>query len=216
MSTSSTTIRILLVDDHPLVLEGLVARLDAVPHFQVVGEAGDALQGLALAAELKPDLVLTDIGMREVNGIELIRRLMARATPAEPAPIVLVLSMYDDPEYARQALAAGARAYVLKDSPSTEIIAAINTVFAGGTYISPAMAQRLFRPVPARVELSERETQILGLIGQGQSSKQIARTLEISVRTVETHRLNLHRKLDLSGQADLIRYAVEHGRQLPR
>jgi DNA-binding NarL/FixJ family response regulator len=205
---TAVPIRLFLVDDHPLVREGLIARLESVADVRVVGDAGDAAAALECIAELQPRVVLTDIGMKGVNGIELTRLLLAR----HPELIVLVLSMYDSAEYAQQAMAAGARGYVLKDSPSTEILAAIRAVAAGGTYLSPALAQRLFRPATPRVQLSEREQQILGLLGQGQSSKQIARALEIGVRTVETHRQSIRRKLDLAGQAELIRYAVEHAR----
>lgn len=204
----ATAIRVLLVDDHPLVREGIAARLEPVPDIEVVGEASDAAEAMQRVAELRPRVVLTDIGMKGVNGIELTRALLAR----DPALIVLVLSMYDSADYAQQAMAAGARGYVLKDSPSAEILAAIRAVAMGGTYVSPALAQRLFRPAVARVQLSDREQQILALLGQGQSSKQIARVLDIGVRTVETHRQSIRRKLDLAGQAELIRYAVEHAR----
>ena len=203
-----TPIRVLLVDDHPLVREGIAARLGSEPGIEVVGEAGDAASALECVAALHPAIVLTDIGMKGVNGIELTRLLLAR----QPQVIVLVLSMFDNVEYAQQAMAAGARGYVLKDSPSTEIVAALRAVAAGGTYLSPALAQRLFRPAGPRVTLSEREQQILTLLGRGQSSKQIARALDIGVRTVETHRQGIRRKLDLAGQAELIRYAVEHAR----
>ena len=148
-----------------------------------------------------------DIGLRGANGIELTGQLLAE----QPALLVLMLSMYDSPEYAQRALAAGARGYVLKDSPSAEIVAAIRTVAGGGTHLSPALAQRLFRLPTPRVLLSAREQDILALLAQGQSSKQMARALDIGVRTVETHRQNIRRKLDLAGQAELIRYAVEHG-----
>lgn len=203
-----TTIRVLLVDDHPLVREGIAARLGSEPGIEVVGEAGDAASALACVPTLRPAIVLTDIGMKGVSGIELTRRLLA----LDPSLRVLVLSMYDSADYAQQALAAGARGYVLKDSPSAEIVAALRSVAAGGTFLSPALAQRLFRPAPARNQLSEREQQILALLAQGRSSKQIARTLDIGVRTVETHRQAIRRKLDLAGQAELIRYAVEHAR----
>ena len=200
------TIRVLLVDDHPLVREGLRARMESVVDIDVVGEAGDAAEAWQCVVECRPNVVLMDIGMRGTNGIDLTARLIER----EPALIVLMLSMYDSAEYAQRAMAAGARGYVLKDSPSSEILGAIRTVFAGGTYLGPALAQRLFRrPVP-RVLLSERERQILALLGRGQSSKQMARALGIGERTVESHRQNIRRKLDLEGQADLIRYAVEH------
>ena len=210
---TANAITLLLVDDHPLVREGLIARMDSVADIRVVGEAGDAAEALERAAALKPQVVLTDIGMRGTDGIELTRQLLAR----DASVLVLVLSMFDKVEYAQRAMAVGARGYVLKDSPSDEIIGAIRTVAAGGTWLSPALARQIFRPAARRVQLSEREQQILSLIGQGQSSKQIARVLEISVRTVETHRQSLHRKLELGGQADLVRYAVEHARgQLPQ
>ncbi|MGY0197736.1 response regulator [Leptothrix sp. BB-4] len=199
-------IRVMLVDDHPLVRDGLVARLDSVPDIAVVGEAGHASEALLQVEACRPQVVLMDIGMREVSGIELTGMLLER----DPALIVLMLTMHDGTEYVQRAMAAGARGYVLKDAPSSEIVAAIRTVHAGGTYLSPVLAQRLFRMPAARVALSEREQQILTLLGQGQSSKQIARTLDIGVRTVETHRQNIRRKLDLAGQAELIRYAIEH------
>jgi DNA-binding NarL/FixJ family response regulator len=202
----SPPIRLLLVDDHPLVRDGLRARMAGVADFEVVGEAGDAAEALRRVAECRPNVVLMDIGMRETSGIELTAQLLAR----EPGLIVLMLSMYDSAEYAQRAMAAGARGYVLKDSPSVEIISAIRTVFGGGTYLSPVLAQRLFRAPAPRVLLSDREQDILALLGQGQSSKQIARALDIGVRTVESHRQNIRRKLDLAGQAELIKYAVEH------
>jgi DNA-binding NarL/FixJ family response regulator len=205
-------IRVLLVDDHPLVREGLAARMEGLADIAVVGEAGDAAQALERVAECRPNVVLMDIGMPGTSGIELTTQLLAR----EPGLIVLMLSMYDSAEHARRAMAAGARGYVLKDSPSTEILAAIRTVFGGGTYLSPALAQRLFRAPALRVSLSEREQEILALVGSGQSSKQIARSLDIGVRTVETHRQNIRRKLDLAGQAELIRYAVEHAQARAR
>ncbi len=213
MTTAETVrpIRVLLVDDHPLVREGIAARLSSEPGIDVVGEAGDAASALACLATLRPTIVLTDIGMKGVGGIELTRRLLAQ----EPALRVLVLSMYDSADYAQQALAAGASGYVLKDSPSAELVAALRSVAAGGTFLSPAMAQRLFRQPTTRTQLSDREQQILALLAQGQSSKQIARTLDIGVRTVETHRQAIRRKLDLEGQAELIRYAVEHARGGP-
>ena len=199
-------IGVLLVDDHPLVREGLRARMESVADIDVVGEAGDAAEAWQRVVDCRPNVVLMDIGMRGTNGIELTARLIER----DPALIVLILSMYDSAEYAQRAMAAGARGYVLKDSPSREILGAIHTVFAGGIYLEAALAQRLFRMPAPRVLLSERERQILALLGRGQSSKQMARALGIGVRTVESHRQNIRRKLDLEGQADLIRYAVEH------
>ena len=207
-------IRLLLVDDHPLVREGLRLRMDSVADIEVVGEAGSAQDALVQVAACRPTVVLTDIGMRETNGIELTVQLLA----SDPGLIVLVLSMYDSAEYAQRALAAGARGYVLKDSPSAEIISAIRSVHGGGTYLSPALATKLFRAPAPRAQLSEREQEILVLLGQGLSSKHIARALDIGVRTVESHRQNIRRKLDLAGQAELIKYAVEQtgrDRRLP-
>jgi len=120
--------------------------------------------------------------------------------------------MYDNPEYVQRALAAGARAYVLKDAPASEIVAAIDAVAAGGTFLSEALSKRLFRNQQPRPMLSPRESEILSALARGESSKQIARTLDLSVRTVETHRQSIKRKLGLEGQAELIKYAVEHAR----
>ena len=200
------TIRLLLVDDHPLVRDGLRARLEAVPGFEVVGEAGNAAEARERMAALQPSLVLMDVGMKDVNGIELTALLLE----ADPALQVLMLSMYDNPEYVHRAMQAGARGYVLKDSPASEIIAAIEAVAGGGTFLSPAVAKRLFRNQEARPVLSPRESEILSALARGLSSKQIAREMDVSVRTVETHRQSIKRKLALDGQAELIKYAVEH------
>ena len=200
------TIRLLLVDDHPLVRDGLRARLEVVPGFEVVGEAGNADEAQARMAALRPSLVLMDVGMKDVNGIDLTAMLLAR----EPALQVLMLSMYDNPEYVQRAMQAGARGYVLKDAPASEIIAAIEAVAGGGTFLSPAVSKRLFRNQAPRPLLSSRESQILSALARGLSSKQIAREMDVSVRTVETHRQSIKRKLSLEGQAELIKYAVEH------
>jgi DNA-binding NarL/FixJ family response regulator len=204
-----TKIRLMLVDDHPLVRDGLRARLASVADIEVVAEAGDAREALAALQAAEPNLVLMDIGMKDVNGIELTAMLLERA----PRLSVLMLSMYDSAEYAQRALSAGARGYVLKDAPSEEILNALHTVASGGTYISAAMGPRLFQTPAPRNVLSMREQDILVYLAQGQSSKQMARTLNLSVRTVEAHRQNIRRKLDLETQADLIKYAIEHSRQ---
>jgi DNA-binding NarL/FixJ family response regulator len=201
-------LRLLLVDDHPLVRDGLRARLGAVPGFEVAGEAGTAAEAQAQVETLAPQIVLMDVGMKEINGIDLTAMLLER----HPALQVLMLSMYDNPEYVQRALQAGARGYVLKDAPAAEIVAAIEAVAAGGTFLSPAVSKRLFRNQAPKPVLSAREGEILSALAKGQSSKQIARDLSLSVRTVETHRQNIRRKLDLEGQAELIRYAVEHAK----
>ena len=199
-------IRLLLVDDHPLVRDGLRARLEVVPGFAVVGEAGNAQEAHAQMAALQPSLVLMDVGMKDINGIELTTQLLT----LHPSLQVLMLSMYDNPEYVQRAMQSGARGYVLKDSPASEIIAAIQAVAAGGTFLSPAVSKRLFRNQAARPLLSLRESEILSALARGLSSKQIAREMDVSVRTVETHRQSIKRKLSLDGQAELIKYAVEH------
>ena len=200
--------RVLLVDDHPLVREGLKARLNAVPGLEVVGEAGNATEAFAVVGQAQPDLVLMDIGMKDVNGIELTAELLA----SHPKLHVRMLSMYDNPEYETRAMQAGARGYVLKDAPSDEIVSAIEAITAGQTYLSAAISGRLLRSQTPRPMLSLRESQILAALGKGHASRQIAQDLALSVRTVETHRQNIRRKLNLEGQAELIKYAVEHCR----
>ena len=200
-------IRLLLVDDHPLVRDGLKSRMATEPDIVIVGEAGDATEAMAALATCAPTLVLMDIGMKDVSGIELTAMVLQRA----PQLAVLILSMYDSVEYAQRALQAGARGYVLKDAPSSEIVGALRTVAAGGTYLSALIAQRMFRAPATRNLLSMREQDILACLARGQSSKQIARVLDLSVRTIESHRQNIRRKLGLETQADLIKYAVEHG-----
>ena len=205
-SPSAPAIRLLLVDDHPLVRDGLRARLEVVPRFEVVGEAGNADEAQAQLAALRPTLVLMDVGMKGTNGIDLTAALLER----DPALLVLMLSMYDNPEYVQRAMQAGARGYVLKDAPASEIIAAIEAVAAGGTFLSPAVSRRLFRNQAPRPLLSSRESEILSALARGLASKQIAREMDVSVRTVEAHRQSIKRKLSLEGQAELIKYAVEH------
>ena len=203
------TIRLFLVDDHPLVRDGLRARLSSLPEIDIVGEADGAAEALPLIEELRPDLVLADVGMKDVNGIELAAQLQER----QPEVRVVMLSMYDNPEYVQQALQAGARGYVLKDAPASEIVAAIDAVTAGGTFLSPAVSKRLFRNQTPR-PLLPRESEILSALGRGASSKEIALDLGLRVRTVEAHRQSIKRRLGIEGQAELIKYAVEHARKL--
>jgi DNA-binding NarL/FixJ family response regulator len=202
------TIRLVIVDDHPLVREGLRARLSTVPAFEVIAEAEDAEAALELLASVAPDIVLMDIGMKSVNGIALTRIIVERY----PEIAVLILSMYDNPAYVTQAMQAGARGYVLKDAPSSQIISAIHSVAAGGTFLSPSVANCLFGPKSAEQGLSVREKEILGCLARGLSSKHIAKQLAISVRTVESHRHSIKRKLNIEGQAELIKFAVERFR----
>ncbi|AEG70634.1 MULTISPECIES: response regulator [Ralstonia solanacearum species complex] len=205
-------VKLLLVDDHPLVRDGVRVRLEAVPHFQVVGEAGDADGALQAARALSPDLALMDIGMRGMNGIALTEKFGEQF----PEIAVLVLSMHDNLEYVRQVMRAGARGYVLKDAPASELVEAIDAVLAGRPFYSAQLAMRMAEQAvaPTPVEaLTPREHDILDGVAQGWSNKRIADELGLSVRTVESHRLNLKRKLGIEGQAELVKFAVEAGKE---
>ncbi|MGO4328820.1 response regulator [Cupriavidus sp. M-11] len=204
--------RVLLIDDHALVRDGMRMRLGLQPELSVVGEADDgeaALAWLARAApEQMPELVITDIGMRGMGGIALAAALH----DDYPELAVLVVSMHDNLEYVRQAIRAGARGYVLKDAPADELMAAIGAVLAGRVFYSARIARRMVEESPAAGPLdalTPRERDILNCIGRGQANKDIAAALGVSVRTIETHRLNLRRKLGIEGRAELVKYAVE-------
>ncbi len=207
---STPPIRIAIVDDHPLVRDGLKLRLSAHPDLALVGEAGDAAEAFGMVERSAPDLVLMDVGMKGTNGIDLTAQMLRQ----HPRLRVVMLSMYDNPEYVNRAMQAGARGYVLKDAPSDEILEAIATITAGRTYLSAAISGRMSRSQAPKPVLSPRESEIMRLLSLGQASRQIAQTLDLSVRTVETHRQNIKRKLGLEGQAELIKYAVEHCRDL--
>jgi len=202
---SQPYVHILLVDDHPLVRDGLRARLESIPHFAVAAEASNAEEALQHAATRNIDLALMDINLAGMNGIELTARFHA----LHPEIAVLMLSMHDKAEYVMQAIQAGARGYVLKDAPALDIITAIDTVMSGGIYYSAGLAKQLAKPLPPALLLTRREREVLQCIATGKSNKHIARTMNLSVRTIETHRLNIKRKLGIEGQADLIRFALE-------
>ncbi|MCH8622147.1 response regulator transcription factor [Undibacterium sp. TS12] len=198
-------VHLLLVDDHPLVRDGLRARLETIANIHVAGEAGNAEEALAIAANTKINLVLMDINLGTGNGISLTARFKAEY----PDIAVIMLSMHEKTEYVNQSIQAGARAYVLKDAPAVEIIEAIDTVIAGGTYFSSGLKKQGDSTESSQT-LTLREQSILKCIATGKSNKHIARELGLSVRTVETHRLNIKRKLNIEGQADLIRYALNN------
>lgn len=200
-----TVTRVMLIADHRLVRDGLLARLEAVPGLDVVAEAGNAQEALAAAALRQVDLALMDLNMRVADGIALTALLHDR----HPEIAVLVLSTHDQEEYVVRSIQAGARGYVLKDAPGQDIVQAIETITTGGIYLSAALARQLRRPWPKRDLLTSRERQVLKHIANGEPSRVIARALEMSVATVETHRLNIKRKLDIDGQAELIKFAVE-------
>ncbi|WP_292931998.1 response regulator transcription factor [Noviherbaspirillum sp.] len=202
---SQPYVHILLIDDHPLVRDGLRARLETIPHFTIVAEAGNADEALQHAATEMIDIALMDINLSGMNGIELTGRF----NTLYPEIAVLMLSMHDKAEYVMQAIQAGARGYVLKDAPAMDIITAIDTVMSGGIYYSAGLAKQLSRPMPPALLLTPREREVLKCIATGKSNKHIARDMNLSVRTVETHRLNIKRKLGIEGQADLIRFALE-------
>lgn len=208
-------VRILLADDHTLVLAGLRKLVESFDGVTVVGEASDGLALIALAEQLQPDLVLTDIAMPGLNGLEATARL----GKSSPKVKVLILSMHQSEEYVRQALRSGASGYLLKDAAPVELELGIRAVLRGETYLSPAVSrgvvsdyvQRL-RDDPAPASgLTPRQTEVLQLIAEGQSTKDIARRLDLSVKTVETHRTQLMKQLDIHEIAGLVRYAMRVG-----
>lgn len=204
---TAATIRIALIDDHALVREGIRALLEVLPHFEVVGEAGSGAEAFELMQRTQVDILLMDVGLRDINGLELTRQLRERY----PAIKVLILSMYDNQEYVSTSLAVGASGYVLKEAPSREIVAAIEAIAAGGSFYSGDIARKLAKPAPSEDELTPREREVLLMLAQGLNNKIMARTLQISVRTVETHRLSIRRKLAIDKPADLLKHALAHG-----
>ncbi len=205
-------IRVLLVDDHPLVLDGISARLASVAELEVVGEASNGEEALERAAELKPDVVLMDISMPVLNGLEAALRFRDE----QPGVKVLILSMHDSRDYIVKMIQSGAAGYVLKDVSSDELINAIETVCQGGTYFSAGASQTLFSQFeddngnePPGNVLTRREETVLTLLAEGLCNKEIARKLNISVRTVETHRQNIKQKLQINTAAGLTKYAIE-------
>lgn len=209
--SASQTIRIALVDDHSLVRDGVRALLSTRPLFEVVGEAENARQALTLCEEVKPDILLVDIGLQDMNGLELTQLIRQRC----PAIKILILSMYDNQEYVVTSIRAGASGYVLKNAPSREIVAAIEAIATGGTFYSAEVTLKLVSKKPEENELTPREVQVLVGLAKGLDNKTIARDLAISVRTVETHRLSIRRKLNIDKPAGLVKYAMEHGLLLP-
>ena len=208
-------VRVLLADDHTLVRAGLRKLLESMPAVEVVGEAGDGLELLALAAKLQPNLVLMDIAMPGLNGLEAT----ARVVKAMPDIRVLILSMHQDEEYVRQALRHGAVAYLLKDAAPMELELAVNAVLRGETYLSPAVSKGVVTDYVQRLRgeeqpgelLTPRQREVLQLIAEGQSTKEIARRLDLSVKTVESHRTQLMKQLDIHEVTGLVRYAMRAG-----
>ncbi|MEL6103315.1 MAG: response regulator transcription factor [Pseudomonadota bacterium] len=201
-------IRVLIVDDHPMVAQGIQSVLDDEPGIDVIGTLNTGRAVIDRLDELRPDVILMDLNMPEMGGLTATEIVMER----RPETRVLILSMHDSPEYIASALNHGARGYVLKDVPTDEIKKAIDVVMMGERYLCTG-AQGSLSPKEdgARDALTEREQTILLQLAQGKSNKEVANILEISVRTVETHRKNIKRKLGISSTAGLTRYALEHG-----
>ena len=207
--------RILVVDDHPLMREGVAQWIQRAPELAVCGQAESAAQALALAEKLKPDLVLTDISLMGRNGLELIKDL-AVILPGLP---VLVLSMHEESLYAGRALRAGARGYIMKRAGGDRVVEAIREVLQGRIAVSPEMATHLLEEYSGRKSrsgrtelpsLTDREFEVFQLVGEAKSNREIAEQLHLSPKTVETHRMNLARKLKLKSAAELLRFALQY------
>lgn len=203
------SVRVLLVDDHPLVRDGIRMRLGITDHIEVVGEAASVFEAAELAQTLQADVVVTDIRMPGASGIELI----AQFSRSHPELRVVVLSMHREAEYVRRALDLGALAYVLKDAAAQQLVDAIDAAMQGCTYLSPGLQDLLGECEPLERSsrpITPKEAEVLHLLAQGRSSREIAQALGASVRTIETHRLHLRRKLRVDGQAALVKYAVDY------
>ena len=209
-------IRVLLAEDHRTVREGVRLLLDSQPDMEVVGEAGDGRAALRLAKELAPDLVLMDVSMPELNGLKATELLLEQC----PRVRVLALTRHTDKAYMQQLLQAGAAGYVLKLSDPAVLLQAVRAVAAGGNYLDPAITGKALSGYfgrkaggesVAEVNLSDRESEVLRLIALGYSNKEIAARLDLSVKTVEAHKANAMRKLDMHSRIDIVRYAMLRG-----
>jgi two-component system, NarL family, response regulator NreC len=210
-------LRVLLADDHGIVRRGLRSLLESEPGVTVVGEAADGLEALRLCEELLPDLLIVDVGMPKLNGIDVA----ARAQKLERPPRTVILSMHADESYIIRALAAGARAYLLKDATDEDLLPAIRSVAADKPFFSPAVTKVLIEDYLRQLQargltdsyhlLTDREKQVLQLLAEGRSNKEVASLLELSLSTIETHRGNLMQKLNLHNTAEIVLYAVRKG-----
>jgi two-component system, NarL family, response regulator NreC len=210
-------IKVLLADDHKMIRAGLRLVLEQQPEISVAGEADDGRQAVSLAQELKPDVVVMDIGMPNLNGIEASLHIKQ----ALPDTAIVMLSMHSDEGYILRALRAGAAGYILKDSAEADLVSAVRAVAEGKSFFSPKVSRILLEDYMRKLRktgaedsydlLSAREREVLQLVAEGQSSKEIANLLNLSVYTVETHRGNIMQKLNLRGIPELILYAVRKG-----
>jgi two-component system nitrate/nitrite response regulator NarL len=208
-------IKLLLVDDHPIVLDGIKSHLCAQPDFEVVGDAANGQEALRKAKLTLPDVILMDISMPHMNGLDAMTSLRKQVPNAK----ILVLTMHDSREYIAQVVRSGARGYLLKDSAPAELVGAIKAVHGGEVYFSPSVSKVLIEEMadgrkpsgPEQQPLTDREREVLSLIAEGLLNKQIADRLGIGVRTIETHRERIMRKLDIHTVAGLTKYAIARG-----
>ena len=207
-------IRVFLVDDHTVVRQGLRRILESDDEIEIVGEAGDGRTAVELVQKLRPHVIVMDVAMPELNGIEATRQIVKRVEGAK----VLVLSMHGDDIYVRQALKAGARGYLLKDSEDLDLIKAVKAIRAGGSFFSPPVSKVVLSGYlgdkgegeleSSVTRLTDREREVLQLIAEGKTNKDVAHALTVSVNTVETHRKHIMEKLDLHNTAELVRFAI--------
>jgi len=205
-------IRILLADDHAVVRQGFKMILEAQPDMEIVGEAGNGREAVELAGQLRPDVVVMDVAMPELNGIEAARRLV----DANPHAKILALSMHKDSVYVREILRAGARGYLLKDSVAADLVAAVRSVAGGQSWLSPAVSNAVLddyrRHVTNPIDLlTSREREVLQMLAEGKTNKEIAGVLNLSVYTVDAHRGRIMEKLNLHSINELVRFAVRNG-----
>lgn len=207
--------RILLADDHGILRAGLRNLLNAEPGFEVIGEAADGIQALEMAEQTHPDLILMDISMPNLGGIEVLQQLREKPNPSK----VLMLTVHEDESLLKKAIRAGAAGYLVKRAAEAELLNAIRTVMDGDMYVHPSMTRALLKdlvPLPASKPAAEhtlthREVEILRMVARGYTNNQIAKKLTISARTVEGHRANLMGKLGLHSRVELVEYAEQHG-----
>lgn len=204
--------RILLADDHAIVRQGFRLILSSQPDFEVIGEASNGREAVERAGELQPDIVVMDVSMPELNGIEATRRIAESA----PRARVLALSMHKDSVYVREILRAGARGYLLKDSIDNDLLTAVRAIASGEGYLSPAVSDAVLSDYRKHVTdpidlLTSREREVLQMIAEGKTNKDIANTLKLSVYTVEAHRGRIMEKLNLHSTGELVRFAIRNG-----
>jgi DNA-binding NarL/FixJ family response regulator len=205
--------RVLILDDHPMMREGLAQLITSERDLCVCGEAGSGKEAMELAGKLKPDLLLADISLPDTNGLEVIKDVRS----LHPTILVLVISMHDEALYTERVLRAGARGYIMKQEGGKKLMSAIRQVLEGRIYVSEKMSAKILESFSAGIEqvrrpslenLTDREFEILQLLGQGKGTREIAKQLYLSIKTVDAHRANIKRKLDLNTASELVRYAV--------